>query len=262
MFEISGKVAFITGGASGIGFALSKELLQNGLKGVAICDINESRGLKALQSLKSVFGEDKAIFITLDVSDRKKFHEAFATTVKKFKNLDIVVNSAGIVKDDKWEESVAVNLGGTITGTYLALEKYLPQYKTGNEAVVVNLSSSLALKVAYHCPVYAATKYGIIGLSRSFGADIHYNRTNVKVLTICPGYTDTPLVNSENRSLLEPLYENLLSVFMKAKTKQQVESVSKGISEIIHKGRSGSVWVCEHSQDPYEIEILVKQRAP
>ncbi|KAF5288177.1 hypothetical protein FQA39_LY03945 [Lamprigera yunnana] len=258
MFNLLGKVALITGGASGIGFSLAQELLRNGLKGVAICDVNKDNGFKAIEKLKNLFGEGKAIFIELNVVDRKQFDDAFQTTIEVFKNLDIVVNSAGIIKEDKWEEEIAVNLGGTVSGTYLAVEKYLPKYRSEDEAVVVNVSSIVGFQLSYGNPVYTATKHGIIGLSRAFGGNVHYERTKVKVLTICPGFTNTPLSNPSYRSYLGPHYENVLREFVGSAYYQTVEALSNGIIKMIVEGKTGSVWVSEDDKDAYEIEFSVK----
>ncbi|XP_072393932.1 15-hydroxyprostaglandin dehydrogenase [NAD(+)]-like isoform X2 [Diabrotica undecimpunctata] len=110
MFDIKGKVALITGGAGGVGLELSKALLRNNLKGVALVDLNASLGEKALQEIQSEFGKDKAIFLKADVTNIKQLDDAFKKTVEHYKSLDIVFNNAGILNDAIWEKEISINV--------------------------------------------------------------------------------------------------------------------------------------------------------
>ncbi|XP_074025936.1 15-hydroxyprostaglandin dehydrogenase [NAD(+)] isoform X2 [Leptinotarsa decemlineata] len=110
VFEIKGKVALITGGASGLGLSHAKELLRNGLKGVTLADVNENFGKTALDEIEKEFGKERAIFVKTDVTVREDFENAFEKTVEHFKNVDILVNNAGIFNDAIWEKEIAINL--------------------------------------------------------------------------------------------------------------------------------------------------------
>ncbi|KAF5288174.1 hypothetical protein FQA39_LY03942 [Lamprigera yunnana] len=209
MFEIQGKVALVTGGASGIGLAIAQELLKNGLKGVGIVDINEKLGIEEVKKINEIFGENKAIFIKTDVAERNQIDDAFKLVVGTFKNLDIVINSAGIMKNSQWEREIAVNLTGTVTSNILAFEEYFPKHRTGEECVIINVSSiSGVTKVFAYCPVYCATKCGVIGLTRSFGSKLNYERSKIKVMAVCPGSTETAF-HSLTDKLLGPVYYDL-----------------------------------------------------
>lgn len=99
---------------------------------------------------------------------------------------------------------------GTVYGTLLAMEEYIPKYKTGDEGVIVNLSSTAGLDPFPMIPVYTGTKFAVQGLSRSFGSEAHYKRTKVRVLALCPGATDTPLLAGMPNRNLGPAYQKIL----------------------------------------------------
>ncbi|KAK5642058.1 hypothetical protein RI129_008225 [Pyrocoelia pectoralis] len=257
MFDITGKVALVTGGARGIGLGIVKELLKNGLKGVAIVDVKEVVGQKAVKDIQQEFGENKAIFLNHDISIRTQFEEAFKEAVGTFKHLDIVINNAGIFNDKDWERMIAVNLIGTTNGTLLALENYLPQNKIGEEAIILNVSSIAALIFPAGSPAYVATKCGILSLTRCLGHPLHYERKKVKVMAICPSSTYTGMfaerhdwaINEEYMRLTEDLVQSLGHI-------QTVDNVAKGAVQIIKEGENGSIWIAEDDNPPHEMEYI------
>nr|XP_023016996.1 uncharacterized protein LOC111506215 [Leptinotarsa decemlineata] len=113
-----GKVAIVTGGASGIGLAIVKKFLQQGAKGVGEVDISEETGKKVVSSLEKEYG-DKVIFIKGDVSKEEDVRNAFDKMIKGFKNLDIVVNNAGIEEVPNYEKVVSINLVGIYVPYFL-----------------------------------------------------------------------------------------------------------------------------------------------
>uniref|UniRef100_A0A1Y1N9I9 Uncharacterized protein n=1 Tax=Photinus pyralis TaxID=7054 RepID=A0A1Y1N9I9_PHOPY len=106
----AGKVALISGGGAGIGLQYAKELLRNGLRAVTLADINKVNGENALKEIQEEFGHEKAIFVQVDVAEKDQYEEAFKQTVDKYKNLDIVVNNAGVMNDAIWERQISINL--------------------------------------------------------------------------------------------------------------------------------------------------------
>lgn len=90
------------------------------------------------------------------------------------------------------------------------MEEYLPKYKSSDEGVIINISSVLGLGPIEFLPVYAATKHAIIGLSKSLGMPEQYNATKVRVLTICPGTTATPLLDNLHEKMLNNRYIDIL----------------------------------------------------
>lgn len=92
----------------------------------------------------------------------------------------------------------------------MGLENYIPKHRSGSEGVIVNISSIAGIKEFSIIPIYTGTKFAVMGMSKAFGNEDHYNRTRVKVLALCPGVTDTPLITEINGKNLGPAYQKLL----------------------------------------------------
>ncbi|KAK4876638.1 hypothetical protein RN001_009144 [Aquatica leii] len=256
MFDLYGKVALVTGGASSLGFLYVKELLRHGVKGICIVDINDSYGERAIRQIKNEYGDDKAIFVSADVADKYQLEEAFKSTIQAFEHLDIVINSAHIFNDAIWEREVQTNINGTINGTILGFDYYLPIYKTGSEGLIVNFSSVTGIDPTANCPVSVATKFAVLGLGRSFGSKLQYERHNVKVITICSGFTDPALADFIcHERLLGPTYHEILEKEIDSFVVQPPLFVAKSLMNIISEAETGSVWVVEGEQPPYEVEF-------
>lgn len=148
-----------------------------------------------------------------------------------------MINNAGILNDDKWEKEVAINIvtnesiatstllifyfqNGTIQGILLALENYIPKYKSANEGLIVNIASVAGILVSPFLPIYTGTKMAVLGISRCFGDLEHYERTKVKVITICPGVTDTPLIRESMNKTLGPVYKDMMEKRMNLPTQE------------------------------------------
>ncbi|KAK5640404.1 hypothetical protein RI129_011215 [Pyrocoelia pectoralis] len=263
MFDISGKIGLITGGSKGIGLGIAKAFLESGLRGVLILARNEEIGVRVAGELNREFGEGKAIFIKADVSDKNQFDDAFKKTVDVFKNIDIVVNNATEVSDADWERSIAVHLIGTITGTMLAYEQYIPKYSSDqNGGVIINISSEAGLYGFPATPIYSAAKSGINELTRSLGSDYHYKRTKIKVIAVCPGYTDTDAtsVMKEQNFIGRAYFEFCTNSSQFFPSAQPTSAVGKAVVEVVSGGRSGSVWIAERSEPPYEVKLLEKKQ--
>lgn len=93
----------------------------------------------------------------------------------------------------------------------LGMEKYLPKYQQGPDALIVNISSVAGVIGVGHMPVYVATKYGVIGATRSWGNSKFYNHNKVRVVAVCPGATVTPLITELDGKTLGPIYESFES---------------------------------------------------
>ncbi|KAL1497787.1 hypothetical protein ABEB36_008685 [Hypothenemus hampei] len=254
-FQIEGKIALITGGASGLGFTYAKELLKNGLKGVTLADIDEKIGLKAVQELESEFGKRKAIFVQTDVTNFEQFNDAFKKTIETYQNIDILINNAGILNDTIWQKELQININGTIHGVLLGLEEYIPKYKSGEEGLILNISSIAGVAPYAFIPIYTASKFAVHGLTLSWGLPFHYDRTKVRVVGICPGATDTPLLMDLKTKYVKPIYDESGSKELKSLKTQTPEVVASFVMKVIEKAPNGTMWVIEDGKEPYQYVI-------
>ncbi|KAK4876771.1 hypothetical protein RN001_009277 [Aquatica leii] len=255
MIELKGKVAVVTGSGSGIGLHYATELLNNDLKGVTIVDINEKNGMKALEELQKKFGNDRVIFVKTDITDIKQFEDAFKKTVEKFGHVDILINNAGVLDDRIWEKQISINVNGTINGILLAIQNYICKHKSGAEGVVVNISSVVGLDISTVVPIYGATKHAVTSLSRSFGSDVYYDLSKVRVFCVCPGSVETELMQGWLDKSLKPEYTSELKKMNISTKYQSGTHVAQNMVKLIKDAPNGSVWVIEENTAPYKIDF-------
>ncbi|XP_057232258.1 15-hydroxyprostaglandin dehydrogenase [NAD(+)] isoform X2 [Malurus melanocephalus] len=192
--HVNGKVALVTGGAQGIGRAFVQALLGKGAK-VALLDRNSEAGEESKAALDEQFEAQRTMFIQCDVTDQEQLKGAFKKVIEHFGRLDIVVNNAGVNNEKDWESTIQTNLTSVIRGTYLALE-YMKKGNGGDGGVIINMSSLAGLMPAAFQPVYCATKHGVIGFTRSIALAAHMDNYGVRLNTICPGFVNTPILQS------------------------------------------------------------------
>ncbi|XP_022909251.2 15-hydroxyprostaglandin dehydrogenase [NAD(+)]-like [Onthophagus taurus] len=246
---ISGKVAFVTGGANGIGLCYVKELLKNSAKGVTIADLDAKQGHKIVEELSKEYGKNRVIFVKVDVTNKKELNDGMKKTVETFKNLDIIINNAGIMNDAIWEKEIDINIKGSIHGCLLGMDEYIPKYKSSSEGVIVNISSTLGIEPCGGLPAYTATKHAIIGLSRSLA---QLNNKNVKILTICPGPTATALLddlfNKTPNTSLEKYSNVIKQQLASIKGMQEAPAVAEYVIKLIGDAKNGTIWVIENNE--------------
>ncbi|XP_063233424.1 uncharacterized protein LOC134537073 [Bacillus rossius redtenbacheri] len=254
IMDPQGKVALVTGGATGIGLEYVKILLGNGVKHVAILDVNLTAGSAEVKKINETFGAGCAIFIACDATKKDDIEDAFKKTVSTFKILHIVINNAGIMRDSVWELEISLNFTALVRSTFLALD-LVGKDKGGEGGVVVNIASVAGIAPVKILPVYAGTKRAVIGFSQSIGAPFHEDRTGVRVLTLCPGVTDTPLISESPRYLLDKAWADELSTSLRKIPTQKPEFVATALLEILKNAKSGSVWIAEGGKPVYEIKF-------
>jgi len=192
--KIQGSVALVTGGAQGIGEQICRALLERGGK-VAIFDVDREKGLQLKDKLEKQYGKGHVTFITCDVTSNTQMKDSFKKAKELFGQINIVCNNAGIggEKED-WEKVVNVNLKGVILGQLLGI-LHMGQSHQGAGGSIVNVASMAGLlPMASDQSVYAATKFGVIGLTQS-SKDLK-EKEGIRVNCICPSFTRTRLVLS------------------------------------------------------------------
>jgi len=192
--NLGGKVAVVTGGGSGIGRATALLLAARGAK-VHIADLNAETAEAVSREINAAGGQSAAH--VLDVSDPDAV-EAFAASVFAADgHVDILHNNAGIgygggiesttIAD--WQRVIAVNLLGVAYGIQAFVPRMLEQ---GRPASVINTASQAGLTPTPKMAPYAASKYGVVGLTESLNAEL--SRRGIHFSAICPGIIDTPIV--------------------------------------------------------------------
>jgi len=192
MDRVKGKVAIVTGGASGIGRATCLLLAKEGAR-VAVTDINDEGGREVVAEIKNSRG--LADYWHMNVTNEKEVEKVFADIRSQYKRIDILVNNAGIpgppkatheLTTEEWDRVMDINLKGVFFCT-----KFVIQYmKMAGGGSIVNMSSMLGL-IGGEDPVYHASKGGVRLMTKS-DATI-YARDNIRANSVHPGYILTPL---------------------------------------------------------------------
>lgn len=196
MARISGKVALITGGASGLGEATVRRFVEEGAK-IVIADINDERG----SGLARELGESKVAFVHCDHTDRARCAAAVRFALDRFGKLDILHNNAGApfagpvesADDSTLERVIGTNLVGVFKMTQEALPALRDSGRHNSCGAVILFTSSLqGIKARPNYTVYTASKHGIVGLVK--GLALELAPANIRVNAICPTVTETPML--------------------------------------------------------------------
>ncbi|XP_071036590.1 15-hydroxyprostaglandin dehydrogenase [NAD(+)] [Parasteatoda tepidariorum] len=228
------KVAIVTGGAQGIGKSYCSLLLKMGMK-VCICDIKETPN-ELISDLQKIYKDD-VIYQKCDVSSFSDFKNAFERTKQLFGRIDVVVNNAGIVNELEWKKMIEVNLIGVIHGIQLGFQ-YMSTENRNDGGFIINTISNTGVEPFPLAPVYSGTKHAVVGLTRSYGADYHFNKTGVKVCGIAPGPVDTDLTrNFHLRCLDEREGKELVA----SVTTVTPDDIAKGLLKLLKDDKNGIV---------------------
>jgi NAD(P)-dependent dehydrogenase (short-subunit alcohol dehydrogenase family) len=192
------KVAIITGGARGIGEACVLAFAREGYR-VGVADMDEQAGASVIAASRSLPGE--AMFVRADVSRSADAQHAVQRTVAAFGGVDVVVNNAGIqpqesyktaeyLDEDVWDRVMDVNA----KGCFLVCKFAIPEIVKRGGGVIINIASVQGLQSQKLVPAYAASKGAVLALTRNLALD--YAEHNIRVVAICPGSVDTPLLRA------------------------------------------------------------------
>lgn len=203
--DFAGKVAFVTGGASGIGEAVVKQLAARGAK-VVVADLKLEGAQAVVDAVKASGGEAAAIAV--DVAKIDQVEKAVQFAIDTFGVLHLAVNNAGIggasaplgdYSFDDWHKVIDVNLNSVF---YSMKHEIAAMLKAGGGAIV-NMASILGSVTFPNAPAYVTAKHGVVGMTKSAAVD--YAKKGIRVTAVGPGFIDTPLLAAMPKETLDSL---------------------------------------------------------
>jgi NAD(P)-dependent dehydrogenase (short-subunit alcohol dehydrogenase family) len=194
MGQVSGKVALVTGAASGIGAACAETLAREGAK-VVLTDIDDRLGKDVLARITAAGGE--AIYLHQDVTDEARWPEVIAETERHYRKLDVLVANAGIgimmpvmeMTLADWRRQTAINLDSV----FLSVKHAVPAMRRAGGGSIVMMSSIAGLRGSAGLAGYSATKGGVRLFGKSVALECAAAGDNIRVNTVHPGIIDTPI---------------------------------------------------------------------
>ncbi|MBW6464881.1 MAG: beta-ketoacyl-ACP reductase [Brevefilum sp.] len=208
--RLKDKVCLITGGAAGIGKATAEKFVKEGAR-VIICDLDAEVG----QAVADQLGNG-ALFYKVNVANRAEVQSWVDDVVEKFGRVDVLINNAGITRDGlfvKYKDGAVVSqmsesdfdlvLDVNLKGTFNCAQAVTPQMIQQGGGVILNASSIVGLYGNFGQTNYAATKFGVIGMTKTWSREL--GRFNIRVNAVCPGFILTEMVKKMPEKILEGL---------------------------------------------------------
>ena len=195
LLSLEGKVAIVTGAASGIGRGIALRLAELGAA-IIILDI-DAAGAKSTE--QKIAQPGRARFEKCDVRSSRDCQRAVAAAMDAFGKIDILCNNAGVIlrknvtdlKEDEWDLALDV----TLKSIFLLSREVIPHMMKSGGGAIINTGSGWSLKGGPQAASYCAAKAGVLNLTRAMAID--YGKHNIRVNCICPGDIDTPMLRSE-----------------------------------------------------------------
>ncbi|OGO78468.1 MAG: 3-oxoacyl-[acyl-carrier-protein] reductase [Clostridiales bacterium GWB2_37_7] len=204
--RLKDKIAIITGSARGIGKATAVKFAQEGAK-VVVCDVNIDQVNETVDEIENMGYE--AVGFKMDVTNRVEIDHVIAATVEKYGKLDCIVNNAGITSDntllkmaeDEWDRVININLKGVYNCGQAAAAVMSRQ----GFGAILNASSIVGLYGNYGQTNYAAAKWGVIGMTKSWAKEL--GKKGIRVNAVAPGFILTPMTEKMPEKVLEMMKE-------------------------------------------------------
>ena len=243
--ELEGRVALVTGAASGIGRATAQRLAAEGMR---LCCVD----LDA-DGARRVADDVGGTSIAADVSRANSTDAAFAHCVAELGAVDLAYLNAGIalsrtdigaLEDDEYERILGVNVDGVVFGARAAIRTMRAQATAGRAGGVIVATASLAGIVPFALdPVYSLTKHAVVGFVRSLAPTLEAD--GIAVHAICPGLTDTAIMGDQTREALRAADFPLMAP----------EQIAEAVVTAATSAGSGTCWVCQPGRDPIAYEF-------
>jgi 2-deoxy-D-gluconate 3-dehydrogenase len=208
-FDLSGKVAIVTGGNGGIGLGMARGLAEAGAA-IAVVGRNEGKSNAAVAELQQC--GVKAISVTADVTDKAAVTDMAARVSRELGRIDILVNNAGInirkpphaLALDEWDSVIKTNL----TSAFLCSQSVYPAMKQAGGGKIINIGSMMSIFGASFAPAYAASKGGIVQFTRSCA--VAWAADNIQANAVLPGWIDTDLTRRARKEI-DGLHDRVLA---------------------------------------------------
>lgn len=233
MVRFAGKVALVSGAASGIGLATARALAEEGAQ-VVLADIAGDEVAEAAESIGN-----NASFVSVDVSDPAACERMVAAVLERHGKLDIAINNAGIpskvgglFEDAEiavWDRLLAVNL----SGVFYAMRAEVPPMRKAGGGVIVNTASVASVIAAQGMPAYIASKHGVAGLTKAAALDLA--SANIRVNAVCPGFVRTGMTEP---LLAAPDVESGLAAMAPIGRIAEADEIARAILFLAHSDSS------------------------
>jgi NAD(P)-dependent dehydrogenase (short-subunit alcohol dehydrogenase family) len=265
MKELRGKVAVVTGGASGIGFALARRFCAEGMK-VVVADVEPPALAEAARQLRSE-GADVLDVVT-DVSQADEVEALAEKTVAHYGGVNVICNNAGVavggtawdISLGEWEWVLGVDLWGVIHG----VRSFVPRILRAGEGHVVNTASMAGLLGLYTSPPYAVAKFGVVALSESLYIQLQTAGVPVGVSVLCPAWVRTRINESDRNRPFSAGPSAAIDEEVRVSMKHVIDS-GMGPDEVADKVlvaiRSGQLYVLPHDDEAWLDRIRMRTAA-
>jgi NAD(P)-dependent dehydrogenase (short-subunit alcohol dehydrogenase family) len=267
--DFKGKVAVVTGAASGIGRAIADRCAQEGLK-VVLADIERAALLEAESELKASGATVHAV--VTDVSKSGDVEYLAKTAMELYGGVHLLFNNAGVGRGKRlwectqadWEWTINVNLWGVIHGIRHFVPKMLEQK---SECHVVNTASIAGLVAGPGMGIYRMTKHAVVNLSETLYAELQAAESRIGVSVLCPGFVQTRIIDSERNcppQLMNPVSHDALKPGHRDKADGLRQAIAGGLdprevaAQVFEAVRSGTFYILTHPEMKQGVQVRME----